>query len=478
MNVRFVLHLLGWLFLLLAGFLLLPAVCALFYSESLIPYLGSAAISAIVGGGIVYATRKSDQRIRPRDSFLVVTGAWVVISVFGALPYILSGVMGPADAIFEAASGFTTTGSTVMGEIEGMPRAILFWRAFTQWLGGMGIIVFTVAILPLLGIGGMQLFKAEVPGPTADKVRPRVAATARALYGIYVGFTLAETLLLMLGGMSFYEALCHAFTTISTGGFSTRNSSVASFDSAYIEWVIILFMFCGGVNFVLHYKVLTGRGFKSLRDSEFIYYGATVLGAVAIFTTSLLWNGTLEEGTVRAAFFQAIALITTTGYATADFELWPHSTQVLIMVLLVIGGMAGSTSGGVKGLRILLSLRSLQTTLWRLIHPHAVKPVKYGKNVVKDSTLLGIWGFLTAYMGIAALVALFLAAIGYDPLTAVTASLTAIGNVGPGLEQIGPFDNFAHFPGYAKIVLAFVMVLGRLEIFTILVFLSPEFWRR
>ena len=478
MNLRFTAHLLGWLFILFGSFMLLPIVATLYYGESHVPFLASAAICGAVGGLIVLLTRTADRRIRPRDRFLIVAGAWVVVSTLGGLPYLISGELGFADSIFEAASGITTTGSTVLSDIEGWPRGLHLWRAFTQWLGGMGIIVFTIAILPLLGIGGMQLFKAEVPGPTADKVRPRVAATARALWGIYVGFTLLETVLLMFGGMSLFEAVCHSLTTISTGGFSTRNASVAGFESAYIEWVIILFMFLGGVNFVLHYRLLLGRDLRVFKDEELRYYVGLVFGSAVLITIGLIAGGAIDEGAFRTALFQTLALLTTTGSATADFEVWPTAIQALILGLLVVGGMAGSTSGGVKGLRIILSIRSLQTTLWRLIHPHAVRPVKYGRHVVNDATLLGIWGFLTAYLLIMAAQAIFLGALGYDVVTAFSASLTAIGNVGPGLGEVGPFDNFAHFPAAAKLVLAATMVLGRLEIFTFLVFLSPEFWRR
>ena len=478
MNYTIVAHLLGWLFAILGAFLLIPGGVALAFGESVFPWLGSAVFWAATGGVLAWFTRTKKTRIRPRDSFVAVAGAWLAVSLVGALPYVLVGDFSIADAIFESASGFTTTGSTIMSDIEGQTKGLLFWRAFTQWLGGMGIIVFTIAILPLLGIGGMQLFKAEVPGPTADKVSPRVATTARALWVVYVGFTVAEIVALLLAGMTFYDAVCHSLTTLSTGGFSTKNASIAAFNSPLIEWIIIFFMFCGGINFVLHFKAFSSRSLRPFKDMEFYYYLATVVVGAALIAGGLVFTGTLTEGAIRTALFQSISLITTTGYATADFELWPNATLIVVMLMLVLGGMAGSTAGGVKGLRVLLSFRSLQSTLWRLIHPHAVRPVKYGRKVVSDNVLSGVWAFLTAYAGIAVLLAAFVGALDYDPLTAITTSLTALGNVGPGLGEVGPFDNFAHFPATAKVVLAGAMVLGRLEIFTLLVFLSPEFWRR
>jgi trk system potassium uptake protein TrkH len=348
----------------------------------------------------------------------------------------------------------------------------------SQWLGGMGIILFTIAILPLLGIGGMQLFKAEVPGPVADKVQPRLANTARSLWGIYVALTVLEWLLLRLAGVSGFEALCHAFTTLATGGFSTRNASVGEFGSPAVEWIVIVFMLAAGINFVLHYRVVVGRGREVLRDAEFRYFIGVVLVATAYFTLTVHEPGTDLGETIRIAAFQTVSLLTTTGYVTADFEVWSGAALIGVLVLLVLGGMSGSTGGGIKSLRSLLAIRSLRATLDRLIHPHAVRPVKYGGLVVEDSVLSGIWAFLTAYILLAIVGAAVVALAGYDVLTSISASLTAIGNVGPGLGEIGAYDNFAHLPGLAKITLAALMLFGRLEIFTVLALFSREFWRR
>ncbi len=478
MNLRFCAFLLGWLLLLGAAFLLLPLGAALFFRESILPYCCAIVLAAAGGGATVRYVKPTNRRIQPRDGFLVVGGAWILISLIGAIPYVVAGALGPVDAIFESVSGITTTGSTVIADVTVLPKALVLWRAMSQWLGGMGIILFTIAILPLLGIGGMQLFKAEVPGPVADKVQPRLANTARSLWGIYLGLTALEWLLLKLAGMTGYEALCHSFTTLATGGFSTRNTSIGEFGSPLIEWIIVFFMLMAGINFVLHYKILVGRGREVLKDAEIRYFLAVVVGVTAVLTLVVHEPGNGFFDSLRLAAFQTVSLVTTTGYVTTDFELWPSLALMMVVVLLIPGGMSGSTGGGIKSLRALLAFRSLRVTLHRLIHPHAVRPVKYGGVVVEESVLSGIWAFLTAYILLALLGAMVVASHGYDVLTSVTSSLTAIGNVGPGLGQIGAYDNFAHFPGLVKICLAALMLFGRLEIFTLLALLTRGFWRR
>ncbi len=479
MNSRFVVYLLGWLLLMEAGFVCVPLLTAALFGESIKPYVMTIMIAVIAGAVLVQFFRPSDRHIRPREGFLVVGGAWIAVSLLGALPYILTpGALGAVDAFFESVSGFTTTGSTVIGDTTVLPRSLLLWRAMSQWLGGMGIILFTIAILPLLGIGGMQLFKAEVPGPVADKVQPRLANTARSLWGIYVALTALEWLCLRVAGLDTFEALCHSFTTLATGGFSTRNASVGEFGSAAVEWIVIVFMLAAGINFVLHYRVLVGRGKEVLRDAELRYFLGVVLGFTVYFVLTVHHAGDRIIDTVRISAFQTVSLLTTTGYATTDVELWSGAAQLAVIVLLILGGMSGSTGGGIKSLRTLLAVRSLRATVHRLIHPHAVRPVKYAGVVVEDSVLSGIWAFLTAYFLIAIIGAAVVALAGYDVLTAISASLTAIGNVGPGLGEVGSYDNFVHFPGFVKITLAVCMLFGRLEIFTLLAWFSPEFWRR
>ncbi|HPC84710.1 MAG TPA: TrkH family potassium uptake protein [Thermoanaerobaculaceae bacterium] len=477
MNPRFDLHLLGWFSLLLAGLLLLPLPAALLWSETSLPWLGSAATSALLGLGVVLATRTRDRRLHPKDGFLVVTGAWLLASLVGALPFLLAGTLGPVDALFETVSGFTTTGSTVVVDTATLPRSLLLWRALTQWLGGMGIILFTIAILPLLGIGGMQLFRAEVPGPVDEKLHPRLATTARMLWGIYVGLTAAEWLGLRLLGVSSYEALCHALTTMATGGFSTRNGSIGEFGSPGVEWLVTLFMLLAGINFVLHFRLLQGRVRDVLKDVELRWFAAILGGALLVLTITLHRPDVPIGDTLRAASFQTVAIITTTGYVTADFEHWPHVAQLVLLLLMLVGGMSGSTGGGPKSLRLVLAFTSLRATIHRAIHPRAVVPVKYHGEVVEDEIISGVWGFLLAYALIGLAATGVVAAHGYDLLTAVSAAFTAIGNVGPGIGDVGPYDNFSHFPPLVKLALSFAMLVGRLEIFTVLALFSRRFWR-
>jgi len=333
--------------------------------------------------------------------------------------------------------------------------------------------------MPLLGVGGMQLFKAEMPGPVASKLTPRVAETARRLWMVYLGLTVAESVCLVLAGMSPFEAVCHSFTTLSTGGFSTRNSSIGAFGSPLIEWILIVFMTLGGVNFVLHYQVITGRISEVLRDGELRYYAAILLGAATLVFAALWSPGRDVLAFARTSLFQVVSLATTTGYATADFEVWPGLAILVLLQLMILGGMAGSTAGGVKSLRTLIGLKALSSALIHQLHPQAVsKPVRFDGVRVHDDVMAGIWTFFTAYALILLVVAALVAAAGYDVLTAISAALTTVGNVGPGLGEIGPYDHFAHFPSHLKLILALAMIAGRLEIFTVVVLFHPEFWRR
>ncbi|MGV8039354.1 MAG: TrkH family potassium uptake protein [Thermoanaerobaculaceae bacterium] len=477
MNRRFDLHVLGWLLVFLGGFLLLPLPLALAWDEPALPWLGSAAVSAAVGLGVVLATRTRDRRLHPKDGFLVVSGAWLLASLVGGLPYVLGDVLGPVDAVFETVSGFTTTGSTVIADTTVIPRSILLWRAFTQWIGGMGIILFTIAILPLLGIGGMQLFRAEVPGPVDEKLHPRLATTARMLWGIYVGLTAAEWLGLWLLGMSSYEALCHAFTTMATGGFSTRNQSVGELGSPAVQWLITAFMLLAGTNFVLHFRLLQGRFRDVLRDVELRWFAAIVAGSILVLTVNLHRSEVPLADTLRAASFQTASIVSTTGYVTADFEAWPHLAQLVLLLLMLVGGMSGSTGGGPKSLRLVLAFTSLRASIHRAVHPRAVVPVKYHGEVVDDDVVSGVWGFLLAYALIALAATGVVAAHGYDLPTSVSASLTTLGNVGPGIGEVGAYDNFSHFPPLVKLALSLAMLVGRLEIFTVLALFSRRFWR-
>lgn len=476
MNPLLDIQVLGWLLVGLGVVECVPALVALLYGESAFPFLASAAVSVVSGLPVALSARSPDRRLRPRDGFLIVGLAWILASIFGALPFLLSDTLSPLDSLFESVAGFTTTGSTVMTRIEGTSHALLMWRSLTQWLGGMGMIVFAVAILPLLGIGGMQLFKAEVPGPVADKLTPRISVTAQRMWMVYAGLTAAAAIALCVAGLDAFDAICHAFTTLSTGGYSTRDASIGAFGSSAVEWISIVFMTLGGMNFVLHYRILTGRVRGVLRDKELHYY-LVVIGIATLLVSALIRAPELP-GSLRIAMFQVVSILTTTGYGTADFATWPSLAQLVLIQLMVLGGMAGSTSGGIKSLRVVLSLRSLRVSIARGIHPHAIQKVKYGERAVSDEVIGGIASFFLAYALIAAAAMAIVAAAGYDLVTSASAVLTALGNVGPGLGAVGPSETFSPLPGYAKLTLCFCMIAGRLEIFTLLVLLQPGFWRR
>ncbi len=477
MNALLDLRILGFLLAGIGGVQGVPLLFALATGESLLPWVLSAAVALIVGLSLALGSRPEVPTLRTRDSFVVVTLGWVLASLFGSIPFVLTGVLAPVDALFEAVAGFTTTGSSVMTDIEAAPRALLLWRSITQWLGGMGIIVFVIAVLPLLGIGGMQLIKAELPGVTVEKLRPRVAQTARALLQVYIGISAAACLAYWLGGMGFFDAVCHALTTLSTGGFSTKNTSLAAFGSPVIEWIAIAFMLISGVNFSLHYRLTQGQVGPVLRDTELRYFA--VLVGVSVALVALFTVGEDAAGaSLRDVAFQVASIVTTTGYATADYERWPAIAGLVLLQLMILGGMAGSTAGGVKGLRVVLGLKMLQASLARAMRPHRVVSLRYGDQPLNAGLLADVWSFFTAYAAVALGASLVVAAAGYDLDTSISAALTAVGNVGPGLGAVGPTDNFAHMPGYAKLTLAAAMIAGRLELFTVVVLLQRSFWRR
>lgn len=480
MNILLTLRILGALLLFLAAALLVPVPFSLYFADGAARAFILSAIVSTAAGLALFKGCKSRKELSVREGFAVVTFGWTFYALFGALPFIFSGAIPSVlDAVFETMSGFTTTGSTILTEIEGLPESILLWRALTQWLGGMGIIVLSLAILPMLGVGGMQLFKAEVPGPTADRLKPRIQDTAKLLWGVYVLLTVAEVILLMLGGMGFYEALCHAFATLATGGFSTRNASVGAYDSAYIDWVITLFMFLAGVNFSLHYHALRGRLREFWRNEEFLYY----LGLTVCVTLLLV---VLNHGTVytsladnlRYSAFQTSAILTTTGFGTADYETWPVLSQYLLVFLMFVGGCAGSTGGGMKVARILLLFKHAQVQLFRLIHPRAIRLVKLGNTPVDREVMQAILGFMALFMGVFVVASFLMAASGMDLVSAGASVIATLSNIGPGLGSVGPVDNFSHVAPFGKTVLIACMLMGRLELFTVLVLFFPTFWRK
>ena len=474
-----VIHLLGLLLIFIAATMLLPIPFSLYYDDgSSTAFLISAAVTALCGG-IAYWRTNYDKEVRAKEGFAVVTFGWIAASLFGSLPFILSGsIPSFTDAFFETMSGFSTTGGTILAEIETLPHGILFWRSLTHWLGGMGIIVLSLAILPFLGVGGMQLFKAEVPGPVADKLTPRVAETAKLLWGVYLLLSIIETILLMFGGMTFFDALCHTFGTLATGGYSTRNASIGAYQSAYIDWVIIFFMLLAGTNFALHYRALRGDPLVYFRDREFrIYLGIICVATILIGLNTVPLYGDFPKA-FRDTVFQVISISTTTGYGTADYELWSYSSQTILFMLMFVGGSAGSTSGGMKVMRLHLVVKFIFTEISHLIHPHAVLPVRQGNNVVPREVVGNVVGFFVLFILIFAVGVLLMSFLGLDMPTAFGAVAATLGNIGPGLGLVGPTDNYSEIPSIGKWLLSFFMLLGRLEVFTVVVLFSPVYWRK
>ncbi len=461
--------------------MLFPATAAFFYDEGDVSaFLYPALLCFFIGSFALLSRNKSKKEISHREGFAIVAFGWVMVALIGTLPYILSGTLpGFSDAFFESVSGFTTTGATVITNIEGVSHAVLLWRSFTQWLGGMGIILLSIAILPLLGVGGMQLYKAEVPGPVTDKLKPRIGETAKILWQVYLLFTFVEFILLRAGGMSSFDAICHSFTTMATGGFSTKNISVEAYNSAYIEGVITFFMLLAGVSFALHYQFLKGNRKALLKDQEFRFYGLILLVATLyILCDLMLTKGFSLLHALRLGSFQAVSIMTTTGFSSTDFESWAGSSQYLLFILMFIGGCAGSTGGGMKVVRIYLLLKQGYRELYRLIHPHAVTHIKFNNGKVSTEIMDSIWGFFFLYLLLFVLSSLVICFLGLDPLSAVSAVAASISNVGPGLGSVGPTDNYSHLHPLGKWVLSSCMLLGRLELYTLLILLVPEFWKK
>ncbi len=455
---------------------------ALWYGEykTMRSFLYPVLVVLLGAGGILWRMKgKTRESLSIRDGFLFVVFGWLLASMVAALPFYFSGsIPHYADAYFEAMSGFTTTGASILSEIESLPRAILYWRSLTHWLGGMGIVVLTVAILPLLGVGGLQLVKAEAPGPTVDKITPRITETAKYLWYIYLAITVAEAVLLMFGGMSLLDALTHTFGTVATGGFSTRNASVGHYDSAYIDLVITFFMIIAGMNFTLHFKFLTGNFHKFFSDTELKAYLLIFAGAVVIMTVVLyhrVFSGLFDS--FRYAAFQAASILTTTGYATADYEQWPYVTQMVLFTLMFVGGCSGSTGGGIKVIRIVTLLKQGINEMKYLVHPKAVFTLRLSGNSVRKNIAYAISGFFFLYIVTILLVTFVVSTADIDIVTSLTTALATVGNIGPGFGRVGPSGNYAFYPDYVKWMLSLAMLVGRLEIYTVLVVLTPTFWK-
>jgi trk system potassium uptake protein TrkH len=438
-------------------------------------------ITSLVGFILFVSTKsKNNTKLTHRDGVSVVTFSWIMAGLFGTLPYIFSGVIPDfTNAYFESISGFTTTGASILTDIERLPKGILLWRSQTQWLGGMGIIVLSIAILPFLGVGGMQLYRAEIPSPVVDKLKPRISETAKTLWKVYLLVTVLEIVLLFAGGMSIFDSVCHAFCTMPTGGFSTKNNSIAYFNSTYFDGVFILFMLIAGINFSLHYKMIKGDVGIFGRDPECRVF--LLLLAMATLIVTLNTYGSVYDSlsrAFRAAAFQVTSILTTTGFVTVDYEKWPSLSQQILLGCMFLGGMAGSTGGGMKTMRIMLLIRHGYQEIFRIIHPHAITTVKLGGKPVPPDILSSIWGFFILYIGLFILASLIMASLGLDMKSALASVAASIGNIGPGLGIVGPAKNYLLIPVFGKWILIFCMLLGRLEIYTVIVLLAPEFWRK
>jgi len=479
MHIRGVVWTLGILVVLFALGMLFPAIISVYYSSGHAEeFVLAGLMTGMLGVLMVAWAGKSPKQLSHKDGFLVVALAWVVLSMLGSIPFLTTGICDSlVDALFESTSGLTTTGATILVGLDDMPHSILFWRSMQEWLGGMGIILLAVAVMPLLGVGGMQLFRAETPGPVKDKLTARVTETAKVLWFIYVGMTVVTMVGLWFAGMGLFDALNHAMTTVAIGGFSTHDASIGYYDSVWIRGLIVVFMLLAGINFTLHFVALR-KGFSIstyLRDDEFVTYVKWILTLVLLvsFLTVLSGQSTWDE-----AIFNTVSIATTTGFAVSDYNMWPPGTSMLFLLAMFVGACAGSTGGGLKVVRVLLLFRQGMREIRRLIHPQGIIHVKIGEQRVVSGVVQALWGFFVLYMVCFAVIATLVAMAGVDITTSISAAAACLTNTGPGFGAVGPASNYASLPDMAKAVLMFGMVLGRLEIFTFFVLMVPEFWRK
>ena len=469
-RVRLTLHITGSFLKYFALAYVFPLCVAFYYGEANWQiYLYALLLTLGVGLALEFGL-KTTREIERADGFPIVAFTWLFISLFGALPYVLLG-LGFLDAFFEAMSGFTTTGATILNVVEALPKSALLWRSLTQWLGGMGVIALFVAILPRLGVGGSQLFDREFPGPLPERVRPRFSTTARLLWTIYVGFTVAQVLLLyFLARLPLFDSACITFSTLSTGGFTPTTASIGAYASPLAEYIIMVFMFLSGMNFIIHYHVLRGN-WKAIKDDEFRLYSIVLLVAVIllVFAQGL--------GSYREGMFQAISIMTTTGFVTADFGLWHSGARILLLALMFIGGCGGSTGGAIKVVRVVTLIKHTRVMMRKAISPNAVIPVKYNRKPVSEGIVRDIISFLFLYVLVALVASVVLCFLGINLETAVSAVAATLGNVGPGLGDVGPSFSYAWLPGTAKVILTMCMWFGRLELFTVFMIFSRHFWK-
>ena len=478
-NIKVVTNIVGGLIIISGVLMSLAIPVSLYYQSSdLYAIIMASAITLISGLGLKLTTRnhKNDE-VKKREGYLIVGLGWLAMTLFGTLPYVISGAIPDyTNAFFETISGLTTTGASILNDIEGLPKGVLFWRSMTQWIGGMGIIVLTIAILPLLGVGGMELFASESPGPTKDKIHPRIKETAKRLWIIYFSLTILQCILLMFAGMDFYDAINHSLTTMSTGGFSTKQASVAAFNSPLVEYIIILFMFIAGTNFTLLYFGSKLKLRKFWENDEFKWYVGAVIILCAVIIP-VIYQSNFEKA-FRDALFQIVSVLTTTGFATTDFTTWGSFVTFIFFLLLFTGASAGSTSGGMKIVLIVLLMKNGFLEFKRRLHPNAIVPVNLNNQAVSSKIIYNLLAFVFFYLFLFVTGSIAMTFFGLEFKEALSAVATSIGNVGPGIGELGPSSNFYNIPNPAKWILAILMLMGRLELFTIAIFFTPYFWRR
>lgn len=484
-NYLLILKLLGSLLLVESVFMMSSVIIALYYHEYTVhDFIISGIITFITGLILLIPGRKATPFVGKREGSVIVTSIWLLFSFFGLLPYVVSGsIPSVTDAFFETMSGFTTTGASILNNIEEMPKSILFWRSLTHWIGGLGIIVISMALLPVFGFSAVQLFSAEATGPTKDKIHPRMSETAKRLLAIYVILTLIQSVLLKLAGMGWFDALNHSFTTMATGGFSTKQASIGYWDSPFIQYIIIFFMLAAGVNFSLFYFLFKGKFSKIIENAELKFY----LTIVTVFTLMIFvannnqWIGeelAVVEKNFRTALFIISSTITTTGYVTVDYMLMHPLVWIIIIVVMLMGASAGSTAGGIKQIRVFLVLKYSYYEFKRIIHPNAIFPVSYNKHIVKDEVITRVLSFVMLYFIVIVAGTMIVSANGMGFMESFSGIVTCISNVGPGLGSIGPVYSFSEVPEFSKWILSLTMLIGRLELFTVLVILTPIFWKR
>ena len=478
MNYRMIGYLLGIILLIETVLLCLPMMVALLYGESPFPFLITIGI-LVLTALLPVLFRPKNTRIYAKEGFVVVASAWILMSLFGALPFVFSGAIPNfIDAVFETVSGFTTTGASILTAVEGLPYGILFWRSFTHWVGGMGVLVFMLAILPADNGRAMHLLRAEVPGPIKDKLVPKMRQTALILYGIYVCLTVVLVIALLLAKMPFYDALVNAFATAGTGGFSVKNASIGAYNNPAAEWIIGIFMIIFGVNFNVYFLLLVKRAKDIIKNEELrVYLIIVALATVAITLNTLSYFPTASE-TVRTAFFQVATIISTTGFATADFNLWPTLSKSILLLLMIVGASAGSTAGGLKVSRVILIFKNVFRNIKQVVCPRSVNVVRQDGEVVSEHTLHATANYLSIYFIIVVLSTVLLSIDGFDIETNLSAVLACVNNIGPGMSVVGPAGNFAGFSYFSKILLTFTMLAGRLELLPILILFSPTLWKK